>query len=472
MAVDPFAQQIIQYYSCSVMAPSDVATVPFSNNYTDGIYGRPTGSPEVDAQMQSAIYVGLLDPPSNSSTPLTYNCRTGNCTFPSTEDGATFLSLAFESSCIDISHDIQYSLNVTNTTNVADNSTYALTIATTSLPSGVSYNNYSGGPTVMLSGNEYSSNFPSNFLINVSFLMASNSSEMDNSARAFECQFFPAVNTYSANITNGILLEHALNSQRMEVWPIYLDTFTILLLNKTIRAECKGIPDPSDENHFPIITGGNPPIPRIGTSASFDQLTNRSLGTWNYTRWWPQDCVYYLPYAPTEGLAGSISSILSNESLYFSGWTRRAEGDLWAANLWNNGSATLDTVQTFMKGLTSSVTARWRQGDGISDNMGPANGTVYENATCVHVRWGWIALPAALLLLTIIFLLLTIIQTSLDGPGLVWKSSTLALLFNGLDTNTRQSYGPVLSLKEVKAAAGTATVQLRETGDGWRLVGM
>ncbi|KAH8760383.1 hypothetical protein F5883DRAFT_425790, partial [Diaporthe sp. PMI_573] len=96
MAVDPFTQQILHFYSCSMVVEGEHATVPFSNNYTAGFI-----DPNLESQMQSAIYIGLLDPPVDVSAALNFECRTGNCTFPSTEDGATFLSLALESRCAD-----------------------------------------------------------------------------------------------------------------------------------------------------------------------------------------------------------------------------------------------------------------------------------------------------------------------------------------------------------------------------------
>lgn len=111
MAVDPFTQQVVQFYSCSTMVEGERATVPFSNNYTGYIWGA-----QLDPQMQSATYIGLVDPPANISTALKFECRTGNCTFPSTDDGATFMSLALESRCTDIGKDIAFSVGARNTT--------------------------------------------------------------------------------------------------------------------------------------------------------------------------------------------------------------------------------------------------------------------------------------------------------------------------------------------------------------------
>lgn len=473
MAVDPFVQQIVQLYNCSMVVDGEVSMVPFSNNYTDGTAGRPTGTPDLDSQMQSAIYVGLLDPPANVSAALAYRCRTGNCTFAATDDGATLRSLALQSQCVDISNNISYSINTTEDTS-NDNKTYSYSSASL-LEYEISLDDQQ--PYVMQSGNLYAGGWPSSFLNKVSFLMAPNTEAVStNSTLAFECEFFPAVATYAINITNGVLVEHVLDIQRMDVWSAPWATHSLLLVNKTIRDglwhECKGLPDPSDNNTMPIVSFPTAPGPIVGTSYSTNELTNKSTdgaAVWNYTTWWAPDCVYWLPYVPAYALSATLDEFLGNETLYFDSWTSRAQGNLWSVNLWNNGSATVDTVQKAMTGLADSVTARWRTGDGISVNVGPLQGTVWENQTCVRVNWAWIALPAVLVLLTIVFLMLTIGQTRLQH-GLVWKSSSLALLFNGLDEKTRESSGPVMRLQEMKSAADKAVMQLRETGDGFRLV--
>jgi hypothetical protein len=52
---------------------------------------------------------------------------------------------------------------------------------------------------------------------------------------AFECEFYPAVQTYSANIENGVLVERLLKTQRMDVWPARSDMRALLVVNSTIR---------------------------------------------------------------------------------------------------------------------------------------------------------------------------------------------------------------------------------------------
>lgn len=466
MAVDPFTQQIVQFYSCSTEIEGELATAPFSNNYTAGFVGRPTGTPDLDPQMLSAIYTGLLDPPVNVSTALAFECRTGNCTFPSTDDGATLLSLGLESRCVDISRDVSVSVNVTtykdNFNETAVDRTVNASLA--------DYNIYLSNESwwwPMKTGSNYSNGWPASSLLKIAFLMAPSSTDLQHT-QAFECEFYPVVNTLSTNVTNGVLLEQVLDSQRMNVWSIPWGTHTLLMVNRTIKAgewhQCNSSREQSDEHNFPVVNRPDPPGPSLGTSDTLDELASN-----NFTEWWPQDCVFWIDYAPTEGLASTLDGFLGNESLYLDSWTQRPKGDLWSVNLWNNGSATLETVQAATDGLSRSITARWRQGDGISDNMGPVVGTVLGNQTCVRVNWAWIALPASLLLLAVVFLVLTIVRTR-SKQAQVWKGSIFAVLFSGFDQEMRQAAGPVFTMEDMKAAASRATVRLEDTKEGFRLV--
>lgn len=519
MAVDPFTQQVVQYYNCPINAEGDRAIVPFSNNYTAGVWGRPSSSPrsvmvtkskdrtahvrrqtsnmadmvepcadiipseapELDLKAESAIYTGLLDPPVNISSVLNFECRTGNCTLPSAEDGAAFLSLALESRCADIQSNIFISQCLRNFTFMAEPSMFECASLS---DYGITWDetgNLLNRSVVMQSGYKDAQGWPSSFLSKVSFLMKDRQKRWAKdwrlSLRAFECEFYPVVNTYSANITNGMLREQVLNSQRMDVWPVHLDTHALLLVNRTIRRgewhDCSSRSEPSDENNLPIIGWPSYKGLRIGTSLPWEQLLNRSGNDWNRTQWWPQDCVYAISYAPTAGLSSTLNKLLGNSSLYFDEVTERAKGypwsdNPWSVNIWNGGNATLETVQAAMDGLARSVTARWRQGDGTSDNIGPARGIVWENQTCIRVNWAWISFPVGLLLSTIIFLFLTIWRTKSKGTQ-VWKGSILAVLFNGLDLG--QDAGPAVSLEEMRVAAEGANVRLAETKKGLRLVG-
>ena len=87
LAIDPFTQEVIQYYNCPQVATGDVATVPKANNFT--FSGSPGGY-VLDPATMAAIYKGLMDSPVNATAPITFQCPTGNCTFVQDNDGAAY----------------------------------------------------------------------------------------------------------------------------------------------------------------------------------------------------------------------------------------------------------------------------------------------------------------------------------------------------------------------------------------------
>lgn len=70
-------------------------------------------------------------------------------------------------------------------------------------------------------------------------------------------------------------------------------------------------------------------------------------------------------------------------------------------------------------------------------------GNAFKNIVFVDVRWQWITLPAALLLFALVFLVATIYKSSKDREQIgVWKTSALAILFNGLGDDVQGFVGP------------------------------
>ncbi|KAL9022736.1 MAG: hypothetical protein Q9185_000166 [Variospora sp. 1 TL-2023] len=119
--------------------------------------------------------------------------------------------------------------------------------------------------------------------------------------------------------------------------------------------------------------------------------------------------------------------------------------------------------------LATSMTNNIReQDDGVFDS---ARGIAWTNETYVHVRWAWFAFPAALILISSSFLLAIIFETSYRDV-MVWKSSTLALLFHGrgLDLSS-PSNRPVRRSSSMGTRASNIKAELLETPEGgWRLV--
>lgn len=121
-----------------------------------------------------------------------------------------------------------------------------------------------------------------------------------------------------------------------------------------------------------------------------------------------------------------------------------------------------------MEGLTNSITTTMRS-RGDSPSSAYAKGTVMGMQTCVTVQWAWISLPAALLVLMLAFLSVTILQTATEG--MIWKSSSLALLFNGLSPSLGNNYATLGRLEDMKTSAEHVRARLHRTNEvGWAFV--
>lgn len=100
------------------------------------------------------------------------------------------------------------------------------------------------------------------------------------------------------------------------------------------------------------------------------------------------------------------------------------EGGLPLQAVWNMGNMSYGRLEIF-RNVSDSPTAAVRAGgmEGVSED---ARGDALHYATCLEVRWAWIALPAALVLATAVLLSLTVAATT-SQP--LWKGSPLTLAF-------------------------------------------
>lgn len=139
-----------------------------------------------------------------------------------------------------------------------------------------------------------------------------------------------------------------------------------------------------------------------------------------------------------------------------------------------------DSFGKIAAGMTKHVRSAQRRVQAYHENsatlfsypvIGPARGTSWTVQTQLHVRWAWIILPALLIILTIIFLIMTALQSRhrrLD----TWKSSTIPLLCSGLDPNIQQKIkaaGDPMQTEILASRVYVRTLKSEDTGDAWRM---
>lgn len=81
-----------------------------------------------------------------------------------------------------------------------------------------------------------------------------------------------------------------------------------------------------------------------------------------------------------------------------------------------------------VENLAISMTNNIRQQN--DSGLSPFSGVAFKTETYVNVRWAWFSYPATVLVLSLLYLIGTIIETTRRDVA-IWKSSNLAMLFHG-----------------------------------------
>ena len=140
--------------------------------------------------------------------------------------------------------------------------------------------------------------------------------------------------------------------------------------------------------------------------------------------------------------------------------------------LYQQGNASIASVSLAMENVAQSVSAYIRQ-NGAVNVSAPAVGVVYQQNTCVRIKWGWLAFPAMLIVLTVLFLALMILDNGRQPPTCQdWKSSLLPLLFHGLDRDAVAQYDAVEPTEKgaMQDIAKAMRVWLGPSGQGWKFI--
>jgi hypothetical protein len=118
----------------------------------------------------------------------------------------------------------------------------------------------------------------------------------------------------------------------------------------------------------------------------------------------------------------------------------------------------------FADDVAASLTHTMRGLDFTSVNI---TGVVTRPVTHVHVNWPWITFPAALVLLTAMFLAFSI-AFSFEHGGLIWKCSSLPLIFMPFDEQDSQaSENHTGALKQMETSAKKMSAFLTTDSGGF-----
>jgi hypothetical protein len=468
IGIDPFTQLAVQNQGCQQFQPDlgYAASISRTNNYT-----AYNGESEqtlfvLDTPMSLAMLQGMLNPPSNDTSSLPWSCPSGNCTFA---DGQQYSSLAMCFSADDISNQL-----IARGTDPLDLSLPSGLNATDRLIEFATAQTNTTGNTVDSPLFEFQG-------INDGFHFA------------FQISWFPCIKTYSnVSISNFQLQQVTVSTVNLP--RIILDTsllepapwksawFYYSLagnISSESNTDCSSADSPTVNKTVParqLDDGRYYVIPlEISDTATIESdslanLTDPSAG---------QNPVYFDPQCTWTVGFGASSAINQYFSQLFGTMTKPQLGNeqtVETEQLWNLELARLaqniTAITSYAQNVSNAMTAQIRA-NGHPSLSSPLFGQALINTTCLRSEWKFLLWNALLLVLAwgMLFGILWKSRLSANPMGAVearspWKSSSLALLWHGLDDNTRRRYGMLEGKSEIEQQSDLLRVQLSRVMDG------
>ncbi|KAK4455311.1 hypothetical protein QBC34DRAFT_66948 [Podospora aff. communis PSN243] len=518
--LDPFGQQIIKFYSCTVQDSSISASIATSH-IPQAFFYADSAPTHLRPELGGAIYQGLY---TNRPVQVPFSCSSGECKFPN-----QYHSTGICARCTDMTSRITIqrasNVSVSNTSDAHDK--VALDESTVfRLPSGLNATSLRpylvdvtgtiGGITPFDTSGQ--GNLPTepylynNIKLSMLLGLFANRSEALSFEKyvscssqdmwgckgygAAECYLYPCVRTFQADVQAGILTNTLLGEAAP--WGYPRDSS----LCSTIDTTCL-----NDSERKALVSRGykikaNEPWLAYNLSdyaqSAYDKF-HRSRGKptnnpdiFNDITDIRPECIYQVSQLEWYHLLLYIMSRFAE----LGGDTTTTTGFL---AMWNNifyegGNISTATIETRVTRLAHAMSTAYQE-LGTSTRAVGNDSRVYNTSstsrvtgeglrsdTCVAVQWPWITFPAVLALATLFFLVWTVAKTSWHRGGNMsselrghdYKTSVVPLLLHGLYHDPQggkgQSYQDVGTTSGKMKSASETRVRFEETPAGWRLV--
>ncbi|KAI0549875.1 hypothetical protein F4679DRAFT_544965 [Xylaria curta] len=426
VAVDPFTQQVVVYTDCPHISADEYSLVARTNDYraSGPITYQGAGLWSLDSPMAVAINTGMINPPQHISSLIATDCKSGNCTF------GELASVGLCRSCEDITSQLK---NITGANGFSFRN-FTIPGDDDDTP-GFGFKDLIVSDTQLFNTQASTSKF-----FSIRIAMAPGSfTHPDSPLSAFQCSITPCVRKYRSSISENVLSEVDLSSTPIgQNWKIdwniedgdeWHPSPNIpqyrLATSSTLQNGSEAGCVPSDKEGPGLIE-----VARANIDAA------PQSGESNETTWYPEDCVWSLSLGAAASIPFALHAELNSLYIYYTGRGDLPVGrSIAAQNMWRNGTMDLAHIDDYMQKLVDVMTATMRN-NGLQGRNEYARGQMHVNDTCITVRWEWLAYPATLVALTIIFLALLILQGPSGLTSQAWKSSILAPLFISLDEAT------------------------------------
>ncbi|OAK99218.1 hypothetical protein IQ06DRAFT_378133 [Phaeosphaeriaceae sp. SRC1lsM3a] len=460
IGIDPTLQQTVVIRTRDIDAKQQ-ATLPRAQSFLEYTYSaedsryNKSGSYVPTSAMAGAMYSGLLVDTSDPHTGyarqgVAANCPTGNCTYP------LFQSLAVCVKCENIT-DLVTQICNQSVFKLPDptGATLQLVSCNYALPNGLAINQTSqlnetaGGP----SSGIYRTTIAATAELEPAKLVDSNASfvtmnilrgkscapmgkevGLNMTIRATQCSLSWCVGTYNSSVKRGKLEEDAMrfSTENFEE-------------------------DPSNE-----MFGITPSYSIDGGPNARFVINKRSSGS--LAAWLQEKLTFSNSKADPD--QPDISSNVSSSDTRATGRLsetltlfQKTDPEYIFTNL-------AKAMTTYIRSIDASQQEQ-ADTDWPVKNVRPVLGTSTALHVYIAIRWPWLIFTGAILLSTLVFFALVVLQSAKNGV-VVWKSSPLALLFHGLQLEDKERCEP-MNLAGMEHRAKQIRVQLRDGGSSVKL---
>ncbi|EHK15295.1 uncharacterized protein TRIVIDRAFT_228332 [Trichoderma virens Gv29-8] len=456
--VDPFGQALVQLENCTVVDPSIRSTIATTHHAnllnTDRIYILNGGA-------MGPMMIGMLN--ESLIPPVTFDCPTGNCTYPD-----PYRSGGFCSKCSDVSDQV---VATNESTWYWEEANFTLSVNT-----GSQYVSGQSGVLQMAAQRTTSADT----IASVQVMGSQLTQCKDNSTTPWRCRTYgaavceinPCVVSYTGKVETGNLKETVVATS--EVWSSGVETYNNYM--GSIDVSCLNTSERNALQHAGFHL--KPDTSWLAYNVSFYRQ-NSSYIVVNGSDVRPE-CIYIMDRQQisamnslffNDGFINTIVSTMSSPTGLF------IFGEIQWQAIWNGGVMDFVDIQRAFDGLTKGLTtyARSNPRDSIEGGLGDSfrNGTSYRNTTCIQLQWQWISYLATALIGTILFLIGTMImtRTSLEVNGQDYKISILPLMFHGVAfRDPEASFKNPGFIDDMTAEAEKLYVQFEPAERGWQFV--
>ncbi|KAH6622143.1 hypothetical protein C7974DRAFT_377749 [Boeremia exigua] len=232
---------------------------------------------------------------------------------------------------------------------------------------------------------------------------------------------------------------------------------TSYTIRNGVRESCEGSKTPKS---------GLTRFPKLSDNATYVNLTGHTNPSAGW-KWWyfRKDCDWSISTLSQMAMVSTLEQVFDKQEASIG-----CDGGVFRSAhlrvLFQDGNITVKSIDERIKGLataittvirTSAIPIRGRDGTVMVEADENATGTVWNNATCIYIRWSWISFPCIMISFTGLFLLLVAFENRDIESDRLWKSSFLAALFCEVEVPQKPA-----GKEEMKAMAKSTSVSLED----------